>query len=451
MTMLLARRRFPSFVVAVLVLAVSMVAAGPAHPARAGGSRQRFVVSHHPPGLLLRGEPAVIHVFVETSDFESPQSAFVFLRDEPGAPFTKLRLFDGGTHRRVPEKFLDGTFLEDYVVVQDSATDRTLRVPPTGAFRSYIRGAYPVVDLGQHHFGHVRQPDRIVARASIGDGPHQVAWFCPPEGVCEYPWSFDVGPKGEVWMLDPHHSRVVGWFPNRPAAPARSFPISFGAADLSVGPHGDVFVFGFKLGDPTHLGRVYDFAPNGELKWWHHALTYFFNDHLRFAPDGVLYVSDSVYGWVPVTSPDGAPLSIAEQRALAWPDQTVEGGGTLRFGPGRGNDLRAALIDGDGRLGRAWRIVGSTPMEDFAGLGTPATVDGDPVLVATVYQFQQHLEEHVVLRLSKDDGVLRRFSLPEGTRGGAEVTNIRVGWDGALYQLQGSPDTGVRVARYSLD
>jgi hypothetical protein len=72
-------------------------------------------------------------------------------------------------------------------------------------------------------------------------------------------------------------------------------------------------------------------------------------------------------------------------------------------------------------------------------------------VVATVYQFQQHLMEHVVLRLSKNDGVVRRFNLGEGTRGGAEVTNIRVGWDGAFYQLQGSPETGIRVARYSLD
>jgi len=47
--------------------------------------------------------------------------------------------------------------------------------------------------------------------------------------------------------------------------------------------------------------------------------------------------------------------------------------------------------------------------------------------------------------------VIRRFSLGTGVEGGAEVTTLRIGPDGAIYQLQGSPEEGeVRVSRYSL-
>ena len=439
--------------VALLALAGPTLA-GPttAQAAVAGGSGQPFEVHHQPPGLIVRGEAVTILVQTDTTDFETPPSAFVYVRDEPGAPFTKLRLLDGGSRRRVPDQFLDGIFLEDYVVVQDSGTDRTRRVPATGAFRSWIRDAYPVIDLGLHRFGHVRPPDSIVARASIGDGPHQVAWFCPPEGLCEYPWSFDVGPRGEVWMLDPHHSRVVGWFPGHPAAPKRSIPISFGPADIAVGPQGTVYVMGVRGGDPIHRLRLYAFAPNGDLKWWHYLLPSIFNDHIRFGPDGILDCADSQFGWVPVTGHDGRPLTIDQQRRRALPDQPLANGMGLLYRNQSLHENRVALSNGDGTLRRGWRITSESPMGDFVGNGTPGAVDGDPVVVATVYRFQQHLSEHVVLRLSRNDGVLRRFNLARGTEAGAEVTTLRVGYDGAMYQLQGSPEEGeVRVARYSLD
>ncbi len=71
------------------------------------------------------------------------------------------------------------------------------------------------------------------------------------------------------------------------------------------------------------------------------------------------------------------------------------------------------------------------------------------MLVYGVYDFQRHLKENVVLRLSKTDGVRKCFSLGPGVSGDV-VTGLRVGYDGHLYQLLGSPDTGAQVARYSL-
>ena len=115
-----------------------------------------------------------------------------------------------------------------------------------------------------------------------------------------------------------------------------------------------------------------------------------------------------------------------------------------------GHEQRVALATGAGVLQRAWRITSDDLMGDFGAAGVSDAVHGDPVLDANVFDVHRHLEEHVILRLSKTNGVVRRFSLGRGLEFGGEVTTLRVGYDGALYQLQGSADFGVRVARYSL-
>jgi len=374
----------------------------------------------------------------------------VFVRDDQHSAFSKLRLFNSASVRRIPQKFLTGQFVEEYVVVHDSGTNAVRRVPATGAFRSWIRDSFHTIDLGKHVFGHIRPPDAIVARASVGDGAHQIAWFCPPEGLCEYPWSFDVGPHGEVWMLDPHHSRLVGWFPKHPEAPSRSFPIDFGPADIAVGPNGVVYVSGVKLGDPVQRFSLYAFRPDGTLLWHSHTISQAFNDHIRVGPDGVLYCSCILYGWVPLTGASGNPLPIDQQRRLTRPWEPIEGGLQLINFPRGQHEQRAGLATGGGTLQRGWRITSDTPMGDFSGFGTPAAVDGDPILDATVFDFVHHRFENEILRLSKTDGVVRKFSLRDGIGQGADITTLRVGFDGALYQLIGNEDDGVRVARYSL-
>ena len=428
--------------------AVLWLAAG--SPVNASPAAPGFEVWHQPPGLILRGEPAVARVEWQTTDGGDPTEAYVFVRDDAHASFTRLRLFDGGTHRTIPAKFLTGRYVEDYVVLHDSGTSAVRRVPATGAFRSFIRDSFHTIALGKHSFGHLRRPDAVVARASVGDGPHQIAWFCPPEGLCEYPWSFDVGPHGEVWMVDPHHERVVGWFPKHPEAPSRSFPIDFGPADIAVGANGVVYVSGVKLGDPVHRMALYAFKPDGTLLWRSHMITQVFNDHIRFGPAGILYCACDLFGWVPVVDGAGKPLRIDQQRRLARPDQPVDGGLRLISRIRSQHEQRAGLATVEGTLLRAWRITSDTPMGDFGGFGTPAAVEGDPILDATVFDFAHHRFENVILRLSKDDGLARKFSLGEGIDQGADVTMLRVGYDGDLYQLTGNEHDGVTVARYSL-
>ena len=151
-------------------------------------------------------------------------------------------------------------------------------------------------------------------------------------------------------------------------------------------------------------------------------------------------------GWDGVQN--GELLTIAQQRNRARPYRPLPGEMQLLHRYRSSRQWRVGLATEAGRLQRAWRVVLHDPNDEAA---VPDAVDGDPVLVYGVFDFQRHLKEHVVLRLSKTDGVARRFSLGEGITGGdLVVTGLRVGWDGNLYQLQGSPEVGVRVARFSL-
>jgi hypothetical protein len=431
-----------------IVVVVALLSLAPA--AHAGGPAPAFEVWHSPPGLIIRGEPAVIRVDSQTSNGDLPQSAFVFVRGDGEPSFTRLRLLDGGARRVIPERFLGGRFVDDYVVVQDSGTDTIRRVPATGAFRSWIRDSFHTVDLGRHAFGHVRPPDAIVARANPGDGPDEVGFHCPPEGICDEPTSFDVGPHGEVWVVDQSHSRLLGWAPRHAGAPARRIHVPIGMADIAIGPRGSVFVSGVLLGDPVQRISLYAYQPDGKLRWHSHLLTPLFNARLRFGPDGILYATDPLAGWVPATDVDGQPLTIPQQRRLARSDQPVGGGVGLVTRTPSDHEQRAALATDEGVLQRAWRITSEDVMGDYGAAGVPDAVHGDPVLDASVFDVHRHLQEHVILVLSKTDGVVRRFSLGPGLQFGGEVTTLRVGHDGALYQLLGSPDEGIRVARYSL-
>ncbi|HEY7282140.1 MAG TPA: hypothetical protein VID47_11160 [Actinomycetota bacterium] len=406
-----------------------------------------FEVWHRPPGLALRGRPATVQVETQTSDGNLPRSAWVYLRAAGQSSFTRLRLLHGGARRAIPDRYLGGRFVDDYVVVQDSATNTVRRVPATGSFRTWIRDSFHAIDLGTHVFGRVRAPDAIVARAEAGDGADRVGFHCPPEGLCDAPTSFDVGPRGEVWVTDQAHERLIGWTQGHPGAPSRRFHVPIGMADVAIGPRGTVFVSGVLLGDPVHRISLYAYQPDGVLRWHSHLLTQLFDARLRFGPDGVLYAADPLVGWVPATGADGHPLTVPQQRRLALADQPVPGGRQLVVRRHTSHDLRVALAAEAGALQRAWDIRSDSVLDDEGAAGVAG---GDPVLVPGVFDVRRHLEEHVIIRLAPEGGVAHRFSVGPGLEFGGEVTTLRLGSDGSLYQLQGSADVGIRVARYDL-
>ena len=73
------------------------------------------------------------------------------------------------------------------------------------------------------------------------------------------------------------------------------------------------------------------------------------------------------------------------------------------------------------------------------------------MVVFPVYDFKTHLKEEEVLSLSRNGGTLDRFSLADELPSILPVTDIRVGPDGALYQMQVDSKSSLKIARYSLE
>jgi hypothetical protein len=448
---------------AVLVVGLALMVAGPLLDAIAEVSG--FEVSFHPPGLLLRGEDVTLSALAEssTSGEVSPRG-YLYVRSDLKAAFTRLDL-SGSTNMtaRVPAALLTGSLLESYVVVTDRVSGTVLTVPaagPDGPFRSWILDDPPTVSIGKHRFGQIRAPDAVVVQASVGKGPGQIGITCPPEeGPCDTPQSFDVALDGTVWVADEANSRLEAWAPGEPGTWSRTIPLSVAPADVAVGPDGTIYVWGAAPGVGM---RLYAFAPDGTQRWMAPLLSDIFNDHIRIGPEGALYIRSSIWGWVPAVDGDGQPLNKSEQRLRALRDQPVSSGRRLVITAGCAldpgcespSDARVGLATPSGSLQEAWRITSSSVLVDEPEDVTPATVDGEPVVVSAVYDFEKHLKEFVVMRLSANGGIADRFSLGRGVlRGDLVVTGIRVGPDGEVYQMQmdvQDPKAGMRIARYSL-
>jgi hypothetical protein len=186
---------------------------------------------------------------------------------------------------------------------------------------------------------------------------------------------------------------------------------------------------------------------------------------LRFGPDGTLYCgvntiafSDASpkFGWMPVVDARGRALSTAEQRRrILWGFAPLAGARRLvtetylpPHAEGGPHEGRVAIVDARGHVVAAWRILSRTEMT----LGgppffTPELVGGDPVVDVEVAR--PGTIERVVLRLTRR-GTRVRFSLPYLAYGDDAYADLRIGPDGALYQLAASPAAGVRILRYGL-
>ena len=178
------------------------------------------------------------------------------------------------------------------------------------------------------------------------------------------------------------------------------------------------------------------------------------NTQLRMGPDGTLYTLAADLGWVPVATPGGHPLSMAEQRRRAG-YQPLAGGLRLlseTYAPDENRaprEARYALIDRSGRIVRAWRVVSRTDIN--SNFTTPTLLGGDLVVVldTTAGAPPNFKWEYEVLRLGPR-GLRTSFSLARAVFGDNLLADVRVGPDGKLYQLASSPTTGARVSRYSL-
>jgi hypothetical protein len=455
-----------------LVLGGALLA-GAGASAEARSSRpQRLEVGGGAPNLVAPGDRFVVRYTVYSGS--KAVRGTLYVRNDLERAFTRLPLTRAsGYQRQVPARLLRGGRLFYYAVFHDPRSGRTLSLPARGARapRSAWVLAKPfVVRLGSDR-GEVRAPEAVVARAPAS----AVGWRNPPpgEGLKAGPQTFLVARDGSTWLDDEINNRLLVWKPGAPDAISRVVPLPPGSdrSDLSFGPGGSLYLTRIVgVGTETHI--VLDrLAPSGKKVWEAKlggvyspfAKTFLLgvNAPLRQGPDGALYClafmgmfGADAWGWMPVTTPSGRPLSpAAQRRGTRWPFEPVAGGlrliGPELYAPRddvAAHEVRYALVDRRGHVARAWRILSEADID--LHLTVTDAVAGDPIVYLDLYGDGRG-PGYEILRLGRN-GLRDRFSLPRALWGDTAMPDLRVGPDGKLYALATSPQSGVAVARYAL-
>ena len=424
---------------------------------------------HAPPWLVAPGRPLTLAYAL----LDGSVTGTVYVRNSLQQSFTPLPLArgpycpgdpaDAAAMRRdkvcgqallgrVPARLVAGSKLFYYAVLRDPATGRSVAVPAGGARspqRIWVVGRLLDVPLGTHHFGHLRTPDAIVARA----GSNDVGIVCcadPPGG--DGPSSFDVARDGSVWLLDKLNHRLLVWRPGTPTKPARSvqLPRNLAADDFALGPDGTIYA---RAAD----NHVYALTPAGHVRWKVPTPRGIGTAPLQIGPDGALYSAQACgegcapfggfdYSWSPLTTSGGRPLSLAERSRRTSPFEPLPGG--LRLVTELSYSVaRFALINQADQVVRAWRVTSRSKLGGMRA--APGLVGGDLVVSLDVSRGPRW--EQQILRLAPTGGTRQQFALEANPVLGDTglIDPLRVEPDGRLYQLRTNPTT-VSIARYPL-
>ena len=455
-----------AFLIAATVLGVAISpAAASSHAAKPlvarGGLAQ----------LVVPGDRAIARYTVYEGS--NAVQGTLYVRNDLQKTFARLPLRRSSNYNvRIPTRLIRGHHLFYYAVMKDPRSHKSLRIPASDTAATWVLDKPVVVKLGTHRFGETKAPEAVVARARADE----VGWDINEElGFHVGPQTLQVGSDGSAWLEDSFNNRLLVWNPGQPDSFARSVPVPYGAgmSDVSFGPGGSLYVTR-KLVDPTRLVLDKLDATSGRLLWENRVgLEYAGgptgNSYplvgsygpLRTGPDGTLYylvgLQGGELGWLPVATAAGNPLAPRDQiRGISRFLPAARG---LRLvGPEFYNpredtaphDVRYALVDGRGRLVRAWRIVSRTEF-NFIHTIVPQIVGGDPVVVLQFLKSDgaQQTWENEILRLGRH-GASVRFSLARTIWGDGALDDLRFGPDGKLYQLATSVKDGVVISRYPL-
>jgi len=449
------------FVALAIPLAALTLTAGASPASKAKPLKVRGGLEH----LFTRGDRVMAGYTVYAGS--KAVRGTLYVRTDLTRRFTPLALTaKNGYTVRVPNRLIRGHKLFYKAVIRDPKSGRKATLSGSG----WILARPVVIDLGTHTFGQTQAPEAVVARARADE----VGWdINDVEGFHLGPQTFQLGADGSAWLLDSFNNRLLVWNAGAADHFVRSVPVPYGAGvnDVAFGPAGTLYVTR-KLTDPTRLvldridgvtgailwetqvGRVYGGGPTGD------EYPLIGNDEpLRPGPDGTLYYlvqmghQSGEWGWMPVATPDGKPLSIAAQvKGIHWPYQPLPGGRRL-VGPEiytphddmAPHELRYALLDAHGKVVRSWRIVSKTELNFHQN--DPQLAGNDPVVFVDFIAAPR--TEYVALRLGPH-GAKAQLSLPRAVWGDTYLPDLRVGPDGKLYQLSTSPTNGVTISRYSL-
>jgi hypothetical protein len=311
-----------------------------------------------------------------------------------------------------------------------------------------------VVQLGIHRFDRT-STGKAVALAT----PDQVGWQLPNGDVGGFgPQTFLVGRDHSIWIDDGLNSRLLVYRAGSPKTVARVVPLKFATADseVALGPNGSIYTTRTlgKGSDHTYRLALDRQTPAGKLIWESRlpSVGQEFCGALRAGPGGTLYCVGPRETWIPVATPAGRPTSATQRRMTGR--QPVVGGLRLVshiFAPvGASRSVSFTLLDRRGSIVRSWRIFSRSPITEARALDS---VGPDPVVVLDIQKLKsqpvQHvLWDYVVLRLGPRGA--EPISLRHAVYGDNLLPDLRVGPDGALYQLGSSPTSGVVITRYAL-
>jgi hypothetical protein len=442
--------------------------------AGAAGLAQTPLSAHQEPrgigNLIVPGDAVHIVYSMDTKGVAPAGSLYV--RNDTTSQFERLVLkrTGGQLQSGLPARLLQGHRLFYYAVIRDVRSGRSVTVPTGGArapSSAWILAGARLVNLGVHHFGRVRAPDAVVARVK----PSDVAW--QTEGDTFGPQTFLVGPDGTIYLDDSLNDRLLVFRKGTPDAVAQTIPLPARSADsdVALGRNGTIYVKG-GIGRGLDFKNVlYRLAPDGSVRWRSilagdirnsGSFVIGANSPLRTGADGTIYCLAGMpgrpggeLGWMPVATPGGRPLTVAQQlRRTSWPGQPVSHGLRLvtEVYTARANaaprEVRVALVDRAGHVVKAWRVVSRTDIN--FGYATPEVVGGDPLLVldVTAGTGTAFKWEYLVLRLGPS-GVRTQFSLRHSAFGDNILADVRVASDGSVYQLGSSPTNGVTISRYA--
>jgi hypothetical protein len=309
-----------------------------------------------------------------------------------------------------------------------------------------------VVQLGIHRFDRV-SASKVVAHAARD----KVGWQLPNGDVGGFgPQTVLIGRDRSIWIDDGLNNRLLVYRAGRPNTIARRVPLRFANADseVALGPAGSIYTTRFLGSGATHDYRLAldRQMATGKLIWETRLPTVGgeFCGALRPGPGGTLFCVGPHDTWIPVATATGVPIGPAEQQRRKGPEP-VAGGlhlvSHISSPIGLGHSVRFTLVDRHGSVVRSWRIYSRTAI---AGARVLDVIGPEPVVVLDVQNLKHRpvLWDYVVLRLVPHGAA--RVSVRHAVYGDNLLPDLRVGPDGALYQLSSSPSTGVDINRYSL-
>jgi hypothetical protein len=298
------------------------------------------------------------------------------------------------------------------------------------------------VRLATPDYGRLGRPEAVVAAA----GPQLFTFTPGRQGATTGPNTFDVGPDGSVWVLGKTFVEWPAGSPSQPLTVPLPAPV---VTDFGIAADGTIYVTS-GYGGPQ---LVYALSPGGRLRWKAPYDGAAAIAPLRIGADQVAYVATSSgqQKWTPLTTTTGDPLSTLQQRSGTALGLPVDAGRRLADLDAAARERRLVLLDRHGTTVSGWRLTSGS--DDLATVGTPAVV-GDDLVVTIGFSRNENGQfryEFETLRLAPSGRVVAAVTTSARSVWGDPLTSVRIGPDGALYQLETSPVTGVRVVRYRLD